>query len=125
VPIPPLLAAEAFLTLVWTRLLLRIAPRRTLRLAIAQRDGGHTPDRRLLDTFARVAAWTPIGHTCMHRALALQRILARRGTHARLCLGIGEKPRMFPGHAWLEVAGHVINDAPEVIGRYRRMSFSR
>jgi hypothetical protein len=120
-----LVAIESVITLAWVRVSFRLAPRRTLRFAIAERDGGCTPDRRVLDTFARVAAWTPIGHTCMHRALALQRMLARRGTHARLCLGTAEKPRIFPGHAWLEVAGHVINDAPELVGRYRRMSFGR
>ena len=116
-----LIAIESFLTLAWVRVSFRFAPQRMLRAAIADRGEGRDADPRIVDIFASVAARTPVGHTCMHRALALQRILARRGTRARLCLGLAEKPRMLPGHAWLEVSGRIINDAPENVARYARL----
>jgi len=113
------LSFEAFATLVWARLALRFAPRRVLRAAVVERGETRDPNPRLIEIFARVAARAPFHHTCIHRSLALQRILARRGVHARLCIGVGEKPRVLPGHAWLEVRGQIINDQPDMVRRYR------
>jgi len=113
-----LLALEAFATLAWARVLLRIAPSRVLRAAIADRDEGRDPDPQLIEIFQRVASRTPIAHTCMHRSLALQWMLARRKSHARFCIGVGEKPSVLPGHAWLEIRGQILNDAPELVRRY-------
>lgn len=121
---PGLLAIEAFVSLAWARLALRLSPHRVLRNAVARRGEGADPDSRLIEIFAGVAARTPIRHTCLHRSLALQWILARRGTHARLCIGVGEKPSLLPGHAWLEIDGRIVNDAPEIVGRYRRLNVS-
>ena len=113
-----LLALEALATLAWARILLRIAPSRVLRAAIVDRDEGCDPDPQLIEIFQRVASRAPIAHTCMHRSLALQWMLARRKSHARFCIGVGEKPRLLPGHAWLEMRGEILNDAPELVRRY-------
>jgi hypothetical protein len=67
----------------------------------------------------------PFAHNCMHRSLALQRMLARRGTAAQLRIGIGAKPNLFPGHAWLECGGTVINDDPELVSRYAPLVISQ
>jgi hypothetical protein len=109
-----LVAAESVLTLAWMRVALRVAPHRVLRAAVRERASVRAHDPQLVRLFGEVAASTAIGNSCMHRSLALQRLLARRGVHARLCLGIGEKPR-------LELGGEVINDAPEMVARYRRL----
>lgn len=124
-----IVAAEAFLTLAWMRALLRIAPARALRGVLAREHaidngGGATIDRRLIDTFNRVAARTPIAHNCMHRSLALQRMLARRGIASTLRIGIGRRPNLFPGHAWLECGGVVINDDAALVARYEPLTLT-
>jgi hypothetical protein len=114
------IAVECFVTLAWMRIALRLMPQRVLRGVIAPRPTG----RRRGDPIAigaifnRVAAGHPLGHTCMHRSLALQRVLQRRGIAAALQIGIGRKPVLFPGHAWLEVDGALVNDDPEIVARY-------
>jgi hypothetical protein len=119
-----LLAAESFLTLAWVRVLLRFSPRRVLRGVLEVATSGRALDPRIVHVFGRVSARTPLAHNCMHRSLALQRILARRGIAAKLCIGIGRKPNLFPGHAWLEVDGVVVNDDAEVVSRYVPLTIS-
>jgi len=121
-----LLLLESLLTLVWMRLLLRFAPGRALRGSldgaaseIAGSDAGN-----VVETFKRTARRTPFAHTCLHRSLALQRMLARRGVVTTLRVGIGRKPNLFPGHAWLERDGVVVNDDAEVVARYVPLTIS-
>lgn len=121
----PLVAAESFLTLAWVRLLLRISPRRALRGTLAE----HGEDLRshpasVIRVFRHVASRTPFAHNCLHRSLALQRMLLRRGVDARLRIGIGRKPALFPGHAWLEVEGLVVNDDPAHVSRYTPLNIT-
>ena len=118
-------AIESCLTLAWVRLLLRVAPRRALRGVLDQTSEGRPADPRIIETFRRTAARVPFAHNCMHRSLALQRMLARRGTTARLRIGLGAKPNLFPGHAWLECGGAVINDDPELVTRYTPLMISQ
>jgi hypothetical protein len=120
-----LLAFESFATLVWMRAVLRFAPERALRGVLEASGDGGPADAQLLAVFAFVAARTPVAHNCMHRSLALQRMLARRGTAARLCIGIGRRPNLFPGHAWLECGGTVINDDPELVARYAPLTITQ
>jgi len=111
------LAVECAVSLALARVGMRLAPRRLLREAMSE-SGGAAVDPRVVAVFARVAARVPFGHNCVHRALALQRVLARRGMGARMRIGIGQKPQVFPGHAWLEANGAIINDHPEHVSRY-------
>jgi Transglutaminase-like superfamily len=113
-----LIAIESVVTLAWVRLLLRVAPRRALRGVLEQGGEGRPADPRVAAIFRRTMARVPFAHNCMHRSLALQRMLARRGTSAQLRIGLGAKPDLFPGHAWLEWGGAVINDDPELVRRY-------
>lgn len=116
---------ESVVTLAWVRVLLRFAPRRALRGVLDHAGDGRPADPRILETFRRIAARVPFAHNCMHRSLALQRMLARRGTTARLRIGLGAKPNLFPGHAWLECGGAVINDDPEVVTRFTPLTISQ
>jgi hypothetical protein len=102
------------------RLALRLMPQRVLRGVIApQPHGQRRGDPIAIGAiFNRVAASHPFGHTCMHRSLALQRVLGRRGIAATLQIGTGRRPLLFPGHAWLEVDGTIVNDDPEIVARY-------
>ena len=120
-----LLTAEGLLTLALMRVLLRFAPGRVLRDVLDTRAEGKPADPRVIAAFRRACARAPFAHNCMHRSLALQRMLARRGTNAQLRIGLGAKPRLFPGHAWLECGGTVINDDPEMIARYTPLQISQ
>lgn len=120
-----ILSVETFLTLAWMRVLLRVAPGRAFRGVLVGRGGGAVVDRRIVEGFNRTAARTPIGHTCIHRALALQRMLARRGIGVTLRIGLGRKPNLFPGHAWLERDGAVVNDDAELVARYEPLTLSQ
>ena len=56
--------------------------------------------------------------TCLHRSIVLRRMLARRGLCARLRLGVRKSPDAFEAHAWVELAGRVLNDRADVAERY-------
>lgn len=118
-----LLAVESFVTLAWVRVLLRFSPRRALR-GVLDAAGDARIDPKVVEVFRGVTARTPIAHNCMHRSLALQRMLVRRGVAVKLCVGIGRKPNLFPGHAWLEAGGVVVNDDAEVVARYEPLTIS-
>lgn len=112
-------AVESFLFLAWARFALRHAPKRLLRGVLAARDGGGVADADdVVRVFSRVAARHPLSHHCLHRSIALQQVLARRGIKATLRIGLGRRPNLFPGHAWLEVGGGVVNDSAEHVARY-------
>jgi hypothetical protein len=106
------------------RVLLRLTPSRVLRGVLTGGEGEATVDRRVIDVFNAAASRTPFRHTCIHRALALQRMLARRGAAATLRIGIGRRPNLFPGHAWLEIDGRPLYDDAEVIARYEPLTIS-
>lgn len=57
----------------------------------------------------RVSRLVP-GVTCIHRALAGQRMLARRGVSARLAIGLRRGEEAIEGHAWLEIGGGAIDE---------------
>ena len=118
------IAAECFLTLAWMRVALRVVPQLVLRGVIAPAGGGSGDCREIVAIFNRVASQSLFGHTCMHRALALQRVLGRRGMAATLRIGLGRKPQLFPGHAWLEIDGAIVNEDPEMIARYTPLTIS-
>ena len=45
---------------------------------------------------------------CLQRSVVLVRLLRRRGVRAELVIGYRQMP--FESHAWVEVAGRVVND---------------
>lgn len=47
---------------------------------------------------------------CLQRSVAATRLLRKYGVNGRLV--IGYRPAPFFSHAWVEVAGRVVNDSP-------------
>lgn len=100
-------------------------PGRVLRGVLnAAPASSHVDVAAITRVFNAVAERIPFAHNCMHRSLALQRVLARRRVVATLRIGLGRKPNLFPGHAWLEIDGQVINDDPSMIARYTPLTIS-
>jgi Transglutaminase-like superfamily len=47
---------------------------------------------------------------CLQRSAAAACLLKRSGVPAQMVIGVQQMP--FKAHAWVEVAGHVVNDKP-------------
>jgi len=56
---------------------------------------------------------------CLQRSAAATRLLRNSGIAAEMVIGI--QPCPFRAHAWVEIAGHVVNDKPYVPERYAVM----
>lgn len=65
-----------------------------------QSSGGIREVERALYRMSRLCP----GATCIHRALAAQRLLARRSVGSRVVIGLRKRQGVLEGHAWLEVA---------------------
>lgn len=64
----------------------------------------------------RAAVWYPREALCLARSAVGTIMLRRLGTPATFVVGIRKVP--FYAHAWIEVAGRVVNDSPNVQERY-------
>jgi hypothetical protein len=75
--------------------------------------------RTAAEAVGLVAGRPAIGARCLGRSLVLWFLLRRRGTDAQLVIG-ADAPRggELPAHAWVEVAGEPVNDAPNVRERF-------
>jgi len=60
--------------------------------------------------------------TCLVRAIALNRMLARRGIRSRLCLGANKSLDRIHAHAWVEVQGQAIGEAEDFDGKFHLLS---
>jgi hypothetical protein len=56
---------------------------------------------------------------CLQRSAAATRLLRNSGVAAEMVIGI--QPCPFRAHAWVEIAGHVVNDKPYVSDMYSVM----
>ncbi|HUP19110.1 MAG TPA: lasso peptide biosynthesis B2 protein [Gemmatimonadota bacterium] len=65
------------------------------------------------------AIHSPVDANCLLRSLALVRILRGLGADPRLRFGVCQRDDRFEAHAWVELGGEVLNDAPDVGIRYR------
>jgi hypothetical protein len=66
-----------------------------------------------------VAGRSIVGARCLGRSLVLWFLLRRRGIDAELVIGAeAPRDRELPAHAWVEVAGEPVNDAPDVRERF-------
>jgi len=70
---------------------------------------------RLVNIAARHVPWPA---TCLTRSLVLVRMLRRRGAAARLCIGVRLVHGALDAHAWVELEGIPMNDAPDVASTY-------
>jgi len=89
-------------------------------------DAGGSPThqedraRRLAAAVDRAAAHYPGRAWCLERSLVTAALLRLRGLPATLVIGVRRGPPQTPiqAHAWVELDGQVINDAPEIRSRW-------
>lgn len=55
---------------------------------------------------------------CLSRSLALRRMLRAAGFEADVRIGVARPGDAFEAHAWVEVEGRVVNDAPDIAARF-------
>jgi len=108
---------EAAMLQAAVRLALWFLPARTLRRA--PRPASRNPQPALSQLAWAVNASTRLipRSTCLVRALAAQRLLARHGYPSTLHLGVARAPNGLDAHAWLECQGAILLGAPAP-GRY-------
>jgi hypothetical protein len=106
------LLLEALLTLAICRARLRIQNIDKLQ-AWATRAGSRTMAAERLAWAIEVAARRMRGASCLCRALALQRLLAKNGHGSELRIGIEKNDGKFSAHAWL------VNGSQVLIGASR------
>lgn len=117
--------AEAWLALGFFAVLLRLVSAR--RLEIPSRGTDALPgsaldaDRarrlhRLVGLAARLH-W-PV-KTCLPRALALRWMLSRRRIGAFLRIGVSKPEGQLQAHAWVEVGGQAVGEAPDLLQRFQ------
>jgi Transglutaminase-like superfamily len=64
------------------------------------------------------ARYTPGPVTCLTRSLLLRWLLRRRGIASELRIGVQLVQGRLDAHAWVEVEGVPLNDAPDVAQRF-------
>lgn len=64
------------------------------------------------DAVTRAGVWYPRTALCLPRSAVATWLLRRRGIPAVMVIGVRKMP--FYAHAWVEVDGVVVNDAPKV-----------
>lgn len=69
----------------------------------------------LVETAARTGARSA---NCLERSLLLMWVLGSLGTATELRIGVRREAEDLLFHAWLEDAGRVLNDEPDVASRY-------
>lgn len=73
----------------------------------------HIPEAQRLARITDAAARRlPLTTRCLQRALTLVWLLRRRGVGGRLRIGVRRTEQGIDAHAWVEVAGSVVNDSP-------------
>lgn len=60
----------------------------------------------------------PASPNCLERSLTLWWVLRRSGVDSELHIGARKEGARFEAHAWVELAGQVLNDGAEVHQRY-------
>jgi transglutaminase superfamily protein len=74
--------------------------------------GGVDRARRYADCIARTARHHFLRARCLHQSVLLQRWLRREGIASDLRIGVAKGNEALRAHAWVEVAGEVVNDVP-------------
>lgn len=126
-PIDWLIAAEAWWALLWLDWLIRHRPYRQWRHWLDPRPVAPVPAapraRRVIRITERVARHHLRPMNCLRRTLVEKRLLERRRVGCRLHIGVQASEQSIQAHAWLtDAAGTVLNDAPDVVARYRELT---
>ena len=115
-----LLLLEAFITLAICRARLFAQNIEKLR-AWASRAGHGVNAADRLAWAVEVASRRIPGTTCLCRALALQRLLAKNGHGSELRIGVEKNNDRFGAHAWLVHDGEVLIGASQ-FGNYKLLA---
>jgi hypothetical protein len=107
------LFVNAFVTLAICRTRLRLQNFQRLLVWAASEGRGRVPVNRLTWS-VEAAAKRMKGATCLCKALALQRILARNGHHSELRIGVDKADGQFTAHAWLVYKGQILAGGGEI-----------
>jgi hypothetical protein len=60
-----------------------------------------------------------VGGTCLVRSFTLWALLLRRGSPARVQVGMRKRDGKIEGHAWVELSGQPVNESPEAVKTYQ------
>jgi hypothetical protein len=101
------LLVRAFVTLTVCQTRLRNQNLETLRAWATSKGSGSAPVNRLAWS-VEAAAKRMKSATCLCKALALQRLLARNGHDSELRIGADRPGGKFTAHAWLVHRGRVL-----------------
>lgn len=63
-----------------------------------------------------------VGAHCLHRSLALHAALRRAGLESTLRIGVRKHDEALLAHAWVELAGEVVTDAPEAVAPFAALA---
>ena len=121
--------AEASWTLAFTHAALRLrSPARLLSRASTgadSRDATFTAARqKRLEWLVGVAGRHVVPVPCLTRAIALARILGRRGVKTDVRLGVRQIDGRLDAHAWVELNGRPVNDDEAHVRRYAPLEAS-
>lgn len=69
------------------------------------------------------ARHTPFHATCLTRSLLLCWLLRRRGIASELRIGVNLSAGTLQAHAWVECAGHPVNDRADIADEFKPFAF--
>ncbi|MBS0547251.1 MAG: lasso peptide biosynthesis B2 protein [Proteobacteria bacterium] len=101
------LLVEAAFTLLCVRLALHLVPVERLRAWAGRLGAGLEPLPPVVWAVQAAARRVP-GGSCLVSALALQRLLSRRGHVTELHVGVAKQGERFSAHAWLVGEGKIL-----------------
>lgn|GEM_PF-731753 len=81
------------------------------------RESGREAMRQALAVH-RAARYGVFRPRCLTRAIALERMLVRRGLPATVQIGVRREAGALEAHAWVELHGRVLGDHPEHVARF-------
>ena len=73
---------------------------------------------RYARAIARAARYHVAPARCLHRSAALHLWLAGEGLPSELRIGVQREGHALYAHAWVELAGRIINDQPSAVGAF-------
>ena len=81
----------------------------------AKRPEAAARARRYADCIARTARHHFVRARCLHQSLLLQRWLHEENVASDLRIGVAKADEALRAHAWVEIDGEVVNDAPQAV----------
>lgn len=109
--------------LVATRPLGRLVSSEAPSSPLSRSEGAVGDATRLARSVNRAAAYGIFRPRCLVRAVALQRLLERRGIHgSRIRVGVRNAHGRFAAHAWVEYGSVVLGDHESHVSSFSRVA---